>query len=730
MTIKHIARVGIDTPLRRLFDYRLAESCLSVEAGCRVYVPFGRRRVIGIVVDKIDYSEIEQKRLKTIQKVIDTRPLFDSESLALIQWAADYYQYSLGAALFSALPPALRKLNKTVQPRGGWWRASAQAPERIPAAPRQEKILDFIRQHTEGIQQRLINQRFPACYTSLKALKTRGYIERLPARPHAFAAGVKSRPLTLTKDQQHAAEKILAGLAEFHVHLLEGVTGSGKTQVYFSVIAKVLANSNQQVLIIVPEIGLTPQLEARLTDQFGASVGLLHSSVSNAARKQTWLDIAAGRVRIILGTRLSVFTPVPRLGLIVIDEEHDPSLKQQEGFLYHARDVAVYRARQRAIPVILGSATPSFESLHNADTKKYQHLLLSKRVYSDLMPRIHIIDMRAQPGGAILSSPLSKAMHEHLQAGRQIILFLNRRGYAPALLCHDCGWVARCLRCDSNMTYHATSNKLRCHHCGSHQHKPRQCPHCRSENLLLIGHGTQRIEELLAKKFPAYKSARLDRDRTRRKHALQALLADIHAQKFQIIVGTQMLSKGHDFPNVSLVGILDIDYGIHSSDFRALERSAQLLIQVAGRSGRRSRRGEVFVQTHTPDHPLLSTLLNHGYPNFAQQALAARKTWQLPPYAYHICIRAGSTKTENLYAFLEHSAVILRQAMPAGVSVQGPISPAMEKRAGQYRAFILLSAARRGLFAKQLRHCLDQIEALSQARKVRWAVDVDPCDYF
>ena len=730
MTIKHIARVGIDTPLRRLFDYRLTESCLSVEAGCRVCVPFGKRHVIGMVVDRVDCSEIEPKRLKTIQKVVDSRPLFDSESLALIRWAADYYQYSLGAALFSALPPALRKLNKTAQQRDDRWQISVQAPERIPAAPRQEKILDFIRQHTEGIQQHLINQRFPACYTSLKALRTRGYIKRLPAKANALDAGVKIAPLTLTKDQQHAAEKILAGLTEFHVHLLEGVTGSGKTQVYFSVIAKVLASSNKQVLIIVPEIGLTPQLEARLTDQFGVSVGLLHSNVSHATRKQTWLDIAAGRVRIILGTRLSVFTPIPHLGLIVIDEEHDPSLKQQEGFLYHARDVAIYRARQRAIPIILGSATPSFESLHNVNAKKYQRLLLNKRVYSDLMPRIHITDMRAQSGGAILSGPLSKAMHEHLQAGRQVILFLNRRGYAPALLCHDCGWVARCQRCDGNMTYHIASHKLSCHHCDSHKNKPRQCPHCHSDNLLLIGHGTPRIEELLAKKFPAYKSARLDRDRTRRKHSLQALLADIHAQKFQIIVGTQMLSKGHDFPNVSLVGILDIDYGIHSSDFRALERSAQLLIQVAGRSGRRSRQGEVFVQTHTPDHPLLRTLLNHGYPNFAQQALAARKTWQLPPYTYHICIRAGSTKTEDLYAFLEHSAIILKQAMPASIAVQGPISPVMEKRAGQYRAFILLSASRRGLFTKHLRHCLDQIEALSQARKVRWTVDVDPSDYF
>ena len=480
----------------------------------------------------------------------------------------------------------------------------------------------------------------------------------------------------------------------------------------------------------MPEIGLTPQLYDRLKKYFGITIGLLHSNITEKQRKQTWLDISKGKIRIILGTRLAVFTPIPHLKLIVVDEEHDASLKQQEGFVYHARDVAIFRAKQLSIPIILGSATPSFESIHNANQKKFEHLQLTKRAQSDLMPKIQFADMRTERAGTILSNSLRQAMQTHLQAGKQIILFLNRRGYAPALLCHDCGWVAKCTRCDANMTYHSQSNKLVCHHCDSSKHTLKQCPQCDSNNLIMVGHGTQRIEEELSQTFPNYSAIRLDRDITRRKGALEKILAEIHQLKHQIIIGTQILSKGHDFPDVSLVGILDIDYGIHSTDFRAMERCAQLLIQVAGRSGRRSIQGEVFVQTHTPDHPLLQTLLHSGYPTFATQALESRETWKLPPYSHHIAIRARCQNNTDLFVFLEKIADIAHQMLPKQVSVQGPIVPSMEKKAGQFRAFLLLVANQRGLFSQSIESFLNTIETLSESRKVRWSIDVDPIDNF
>ena len=437
-----------------------------------------------------------------------------------------------------------------------------------------------------------------------------------------------------------------------------------------------------------------------------------------------------GKIRIILGTRLAVFTPIPKLKLIVVDEEHDSSYKQQEGFLYHARDVAIYRAKQSGIPIILGSATPSFESLQNSYSGKYQHTQLTKRAHSGEMPHLYLTDMRTQEAGTIISSSLCDAMHKHLQAGNQVILFLNRRGYAPVLLCHDCGWVAQCDRCDANLTFHSFTNQLSCHHCDSTKPKPICCPSCQSTNLILVGHGTQRIEQVLQEHFSSYSITRLDRDITKKKGQLEKVLDEIHQQKYQIIIGTQMLAKGHDFPNVSLVGILDIDYGIYSSDFRALERSAQLLIQVSGRSGRRDVKGEVYLQTHSPDHPLLNILLQNGYSQFAQQAIQQRQEWLLPPFVYHVAIRARAQKSKDLLLFLDTVSSLAKKHLHSDVGIHGPISPAIEKKAGQVRAFILLSSNYRLSAANELQQCIHEIESLSLARKVRWSVDVDPMDNY
>tara|TARA_R110002049_G_scaffold252264_1_gene427238 strand:- start:373367 stop:375568 length:2202 start_codon:yes stop_codon:yes gene_type:complete len=733
MTAKKFAQVGIDSPLRRLFDYRVPDTMAALQPGCRVIIPFGRRSILGIVVKLIDTPSIETSRLKTIQATLDDRAIFDAESFSLICWAARYYQFPLGSALISALPPALRKTRQSDSTSLEFrWHATDASSDVLKRAPRQASVYHWIKQHDNGVDPRQLREQFPACSTIIKTLEKRGLIEPIEVTQHVPEASQTpiANSLQLTDDQSLVSHSILTTLNQFAVHLLEGVTGSGKTEVYFSIITEVLKTDGAQVLILVPEIGLTPQLYSRLEKHFGITIGLLHSNITESQRKQTWLNISKGETRIILGTRLAVFTPIPHLKLIVVDEEHDSSLKQQEGFVYHARDVAIYRAKQLAIPVVLGSATPSFESIHNANSGKFRHLQLNRRAHSDLMPKIRFADMRTERARTILSSPLCKAMHTHLQAGKQVILFLNRRGYAPALLCHDCGWVARCTHCDANMTFHTNTNRLICHHCDNSRNKPAHCPECASNNLIMVGHGTQRIEEVLSEQFSDYSAIRLDRDITRRKGSLEKILDEIHQQKQQILIGTQILSKGHDFPSVSLVGILDIDYGIHSSDFRALERSAQLLIQVAGRSGRRNTQGEVFVQTHTPDHPLLQTLLHEGYPAFASQALLSREEWKLPPFSHHIALRARSQNSDELFVFLDKVASIARQTLPADITVQGPIIPSMEKKAGQFRAFILFVARQRGLLSHSIDAYLKQIETLPQTRKVRWSIDVDPIDNF
>ncbi|MEM8844062.1 MAG: primosomal protein N' [Pseudomonadota bacterium] len=730
MSRLNIAQIGIDSPLRKLFDYRVGKDCQDLKVGMRVLVPFGKRTVVGIVVNFIDQSDIPTARLKTILNKIDEEPLFDTKLFALISWAARYYQYPLGPALFTALPPALRKTASASNSNNKFvWVAIEQ--DTLTRAPKQKEILDWLHTQTLGTDTQSIMEHFPNSRSALAALAKRGLIEKQQVTlKNSSPQTPKFSNLKLNTDQAKASKELISHLNTFQVCLLEGVTGSGKTEVYFSVIEKILALPKAQVLILVPEIGLTPQLYSRLENHFGIDIALLHSNTTDKQRKETWLNIKSGKQRIILGTRLAVFTRMQDLQLIIIDEEHDPSFKQQEGFPYHARDVAIYRAKQWNVPIILGSATPSFESLQNVQRKKFQHLTLPKRAHSEHMPNIKIADMRALSADNILSPKLVKAMHEHLQKGQQVILFLNRRGYAPALLCHDCGWVAQCGRCDANMVYHTQQQNLHCHHCDSITIKPIHCPECNSTNLMLLGHGTQKVEETIEQTFPGYSLIRLDRDNTKRKGSLEKILKDIREQKHQIIIGTQILSKGHDFPNVSLVGILDIDYGIYSADFRALERTAQLLIQVAGRSGRRNTQGEVYVQTHNPDHPLLNSLLSEGYSSFAKQALHEREEWQLPPYSYQISLRARGQTSANVYNFLERIKVIAKQIIPNNIQIQGPISPTMERKAGQYRAFILLTSKQRGSISKYLDAWFEKIEQLPEAKKVRWSIDVDPIDSF
>lgn len=728
-----IAQIALDTPLRTLFDYQIPSDSMVIMVGMRVKVPFGKRHLLGVVLRLQENSAIDPAALRTILEIIDPVPLFDAATLQLIEWAAAYYQYPIGQAIFSSLPPALRKSNREPAKKLTelFWIAIDHSSPELTRAPRQLAIHQWLLDFPDGVSQQELLKKFPNCQSLVKRLQERELVrsdarETITISPSSNA----TVRLPLTKEQQQVCDKISTSLSEYSTHLLEGVTGSGKTEVYFHIIGQVLNQPEAQVLIVVPEIGLTPQLYDRLCKYFTEPVGVLHSNITERERGQTWQKIQSGELRIVLGTRLAVFTPMPHLQLIVVDEEHDSSLKQQEGFLYHARDVAIYRARQLNIPVILGSATPSFESLCNAQNNKFQHLQLHSRIHSVKLPSMQLVDMRPEKATNIISNTLRLAMHAHLEQGNQVILFLNRRGYAPALICHECGWAAQCNQCDINMTLHAHKNKLICHHCDHSTRTPIHCPECQASNFIPVGHGTQRVEEILAQQFPSYLQIRLDRDATRKKGYLQEALEGIQENKYQIILGTQMLSKGHDFSKVSLVGVLDIDYGIYSSDFRALEKTAQLLVQVAGRSGRRQQRGEVLVQTHAPDHPMLSTLLSEGYKGFAEVALQMRKEMNLPPYAYHISLRVRAASQQQAFDFLQHAKHFAQRYFSNQIQLLGPASANMEKRAGQYRAFITLVSPQRGALAKNFATWLCQVEKIKKHQSLHWSIDVDPIDNF
>lgn len=505
------------------------------------------------------------------------------------------------------------------------------------------------------------------------------------------------------------------------------MTGSGKTEVYLRLIAEVVARHGQ-VLVLVPEIGLTPQLVERFRRRLPGRLAVLHSGLGEGERQAAWLAARDGEIDVVVGTRLAVFTPLARPGLIVVDEEHDPSLKQQDGLRYSARDLAVRRARDWQVPIVLGSATPSLETLHNARRGRYEHLRLTHRAGGARPPRLNVLDVRGRPMHEGVSDALLARIGDHLGAAGQVLLFLNRRGYAPTLICHDCGWVAECRRCDAHMTFHRRRGRLRCHHCGAERAVDRVCPQCQSQSLMAMGQGTERIEGLMREHFPGIGVARIDRDTTARKGAFEALTAAVSSGEARILVGTQMLAKGHHFPQITLVGIVNADQGLFGADFRAAERMAQLVTQVAGRAGRAERPGEVYIQTHHPEHPLLLRLIRDGYASFAEAALAEREQAGLPPFAHLALLRAESTQPQAPHDFLAQAAAAAQGLACDGVELLGPVAAPMERRAGRVRAQLLLQAPRRVDLHRLLGPWARQLGTLPEARRVRWSLDVDPQD--
>jgi primosomal protein N' (replication factor Y) len=729
---RQLLKVAVPVPLAEAFDYLAPEGAAPPPVGCRVRVPFGRGERIGIVVDHPATSAVEAARLRPILTVLDAQPALGGELLATLRWAAEYYHHPLGAVLSHALPGLLREGRAIDEPPETVWELTelgrAQDRAGLPrAAHRQASALTALR---EGPLAASELATLGVASATLARLEAKGWVARTAAapRPESAAAG---RPLgprpELSPDQRRVLEEIATtqGTAKsFCAYLLHGVTGSGKTEVYLRLIADELA-AGRQTLLLVPEIGLTPQLTWRLAERFGdGALVVLNSAITERERFDAWRRAYRGEARLVVGTRSAVFAPLPKAGLIVVDEEHDPSYKQQTGFRYSARDLAVVRAQRLGVPVVLGSATPSLETFNNALQGRYRMLALPRRVGSAGTPRVRIVDLNQHASRNALSTPLVAAIGRHLEAGNQALLFLNRRGFAPALFCPQCKTTEQCRRCDARLTVHAKAGVLRCHHCGAERRLDWACFRCRVERIA-VGAGTQRVDEELKALFPAGRIARLDRDSTSRKGSLAAVLRDVGAGEVEILLGTQMLTKGHDFPRVTLVGILNADQGLFGTDPRSHERLAQTILQVAGRAGRADRPGEVVIQTHYPDHPLLACLLDGDYTAFATLALADRREARWPPFAHLAVWRAEAARRAAAFEFLEH----VRAAAAGGpVAVLGPAPLAMERKDGRYRAQLIFRSAERAPLHRLVEHTLAAVRTLPAARRARWSIDIDPLE--
>jgi len=728
----HYLRIAIPTPLRRYFDY-LAPVNFAIEKaqiGVRVQVPFGRQTLIGILVEIVDKTDVPANKLKAVIEVLDEAPVFDEESLQLLNWCAQYYHHPIGEVMQNALPVKLRQGASTIIKGIKRWQLTPEGqqvqPESLKRAAKQVALLADLQAAPNGLLDSELTIRHVGWRPVMKRLLEKAWVKTNEENALPLASATTQAP-TLNKDQQHAIEQIIKSSQQFNAFVLEGVTGSGKTEVYLQAIEHVL-QLGQQALVLVPEIGLTPQLLDRFMHRLEGRIAIMHSGLNDEERLQAWLNTKAGHADVIIGTRSAVFSPLLRPGIIIIDEEHDLSFKQQDGLRYSARDLAVKRARDLNIPIVLGSATPSLETLQNALQDRYKTLLLPERAGKAEPPSISLLDVRSQKMEHGVSAQLLQKMREHLERESQVLLFLNRRGFAPVLMCHECGWHALCPRCDAHMTLHQKSSRLRCHHCGTEHYQPKACPECKSEDLLQMGFGTERIEHALSDIFPQYQVIRIDRDSTRRKGSMEQLLNEINHGKQQILIGTQMLAKGHHFPNVTLVGMLNADHGLYSADFRASERMGQLILQVAGRAGREEKKGEVLIQTHHPEHPLFQPLMQHDYPAFAKTLIEERKLTELPPFSHLALLRAEAVDQHMPQLFLEQARLLLEQANLNNVMLMGPFPALMERRAGRYRAQLLIQANSRATLQSLFSYCITQIEADKTAKKVRWSIDIDPLD--
>jgi len=651
-----IVEVAISVPLHRTFDYLYDQ---EIEAGVRVKVSFGAKKVIGIVISNKDKSEF--KKLKSVEEVLDESPILDAPILNFLFWAAKYYHHPIGEVLLAAMPKNLRLGKPAVI-------------KKVIGLPNKIQAPDF----------------------------------------------------DITEEQDRAIKVILAKKNAYHGFLLHGVTGSGKTEVYLRITQEIL-NQGKQVLVLVPEIGLTPQMISRFESRLDTRVVAIHSQLNETQKLDAYLLAKETQAGVILGTRSAIFAPMPNLGLIIVDEEHDGSFKQQSSFRYSARDLSFIRAKQADIPLVLGTATPSLESLKNAMDNKLTRLTLANRAGGAIMPKVSLIDMRSNFDGA-LSKLLIEKMQQYLAKGRQVMLFINRRGYAPVYFCTECGWKSECSHCNASMIYHRHINRLKCHHCGDEKMPEQTCPDCSQSTLEVYGYGTERLEETLGSHFPDTPIIRIDRDTTRRKKALAQHLEKINSGDPCIIVGTQMLAKGHDFSNLAMVGILDIDGGFLSINFRATEYLAQLLIQVSGRAGRGLEQGEVVIQTRYPDHPMFNYVLSNRYTQFASGLLKQRMSAAMPPFAHQALLCANAKNKQNAQEFLQEVAGLLKNINMDTVEIWGPVANSIEKKADYYYFNLYLQSNDRSALHQMLATFNQHVDTIKLKNKVRWYLDVDPID--
>ncbi|MDO9010424.1 MAG: primosomal protein N' [Gallionella sp.] len=726
-----IVRVALDIPLSTLFDYTVDE---VVAPGQRVIVPFGHRQLLGVILECVATTSISSERIKAVIQVLyDSAPL-SAELLKLLCFCSDYYQYPVGQTVLSALPSRLRSAKPLIVKPILHYRLTdngheldmADFPKRKSVA---RKIIAKLKEHSCSFAQ--LKMLSATATTQLQWLQQEALVENFEAESFSAAASEIRHSFEnahqLTAEQQAAVDSIIA-TEGYTCFLLHGITGSGKTEVYVHLMDHIMQRSGQ-VLLLVPEINLTPQLENYFRSRFtDVTLVSMHSGLSENQRLHNWQLAQSGAAQIVLGTRLSIFAELPRLALIIVDEEHDSSFKQQDGLRYSARDVAIFRASQRRMPIVLGSATPSLESYQNAQTGRYRMLRLTGRAQADArLPTVGCINIHQAGMHEGISEKLLREVEQRLVRGEQSLLFINRRGYAPVLMCTECGWLSDCRHCAGKMVLHLQENRLRCHHCGYQVRVPAACPDCGNAELHPLGSGTQRVESILQQRFPGARILRVDRDSTRNKRAWQVMREQIHANEVDILVGTQMLAKGHDFPALTLVGVLNPDSALYSSDFRAAEKLFAQLMQVAGRAGRADKPGEVWIQTAFPDHPLFRCLQNHDFEGWAEAQLSERKMAGFPPFVFQVMLRAEGMIEADVYAYLNQARIAAIELKHA-IEIFGVVPAVLARRANHVRAQLLIQAAtRKGLqqFMRAWKPLLDELPA----KKIRCSLDVDPLEF-
>ena len=730
---EELVDVLVPIPLLEKFSYLPPKnSKYPIKQGSRVLIPFGNRTLVGVIWGKRLQGSTDKRKYKRIKEVLDAIPLLSSNAMNLAEWSSRYYHYPLGEIITYFFPPSLRKGNEASFRQSKYIEITSKGEfineDLLSNAPVQRKLITILKEKKEISLKSLTA--FEIGPSAVSGLEDKGYIRRFSRELSPYKkleSKQQSKPHKLNEQQSLAVAAINKGQNKNATFLIDGITGSGKTEVYLQAVQEIVAQG-KQALILIPEIGLAPQAEERFRDYFGDRVMSFHSAKNDREKVDAWLGASKGLIDVIIGTRSSVFLPMKDLGIIVVDEEHDLSFKQMDKFRYSARDMALYRAKLEKVPVVLASATPSLESLKNVDEGKYELLKLSKRATGAKLPSFSAIDLRGKLLNEGISSDLIEATESELTQGNQVLIFLNRRGYASSLICKTCGWISNCDRCDALMTVHKNPLKLHCHHCESQKNYPEQCVSCGSDDFLTYGYGTERIEEFLRKSFPEYKILRIDSDSTRKKDSMDNYLDEIKKGEPMILLGTQLLAKGHHFPNVTLVGILDADSGLFSADFRGSERVAQLMTQVSGRAGRDKKPGRVVLQSYCPDHPQIEEIISGSYEKFAKKLLEDRKASKVPPFAFQAKLYAESPKSLVSRDFIRGllKKTPLSENLRKDIRMVGPLPALMEKKSGVYRWELSIFSKSRSNLHKSLDILQSKLYDPKTTKQVRWSIDVDP----